>query len=162
MVERIAPADAARALAEIGRRREQVIRQAIIPNWFWLAIGASMLALTAGVEVWHGILRAVGIIVFVIGVLTTVGAVVVRVVRVAPPRRGLVDPRAAMPMLIGIGTFTAVVVGVTLAIGFSLKLAKVSYPATITVAAAALLLAIGGPMLMRYLTDVILGAGGRT
>ena len=35
--DRIEQADAARALSEIGRRREQVIRRRVIPGWFWWA-----------------------------------------------------------------------------------------------------------------------------
>ena len=38
MNDQIEPADAARALSEIGRRREQVIRRAsTVPGWFWWA-----------------------------------------------------------------------------------------------------------------------------
>ena len=33
----VEPADAARALSEIGRRREQVIRRAATPRWYWWA-----------------------------------------------------------------------------------------------------------------------------
>ena len=38
MNDQIEPADAARALSEIGRRREQVIRRAsTVPGWYWWA-----------------------------------------------------------------------------------------------------------------------------
>ena len=39
MNDQIDPADAARALCEIGRRREQVIRRnSAIPGWYWWAV----------------------------------------------------------------------------------------------------------------------------
>jgi hypothetical protein len=47
--------------------------------------------------------------------------------------------------------FVAVTVGVSLAVAFILKASGVSYAATIGVSVAAVLLVVGGPMLMRYL-----------
>ncbi len=37
MTDQVRPEEAARALTEIGQRQEQVIRLAIIPNWYWWA-----------------------------------------------------------------------------------------------------------------------------
>jgi hypothetical protein len=42
MNERIEPADAAHALSEIDRRREQVIRRKVFPGWWWFAVGGPM------------------------------------------------------------------------------------------------------------------------
>jgi hypothetical protein len=52
--------------------------------------------------------------------------------------------------------FVAVTVGASLAIGFILKASGVSYAATISVSVTAMMLVVGGPMLMRYLQGLML------
>jgi hypothetical protein len=156
MTYRVGPADAARALTEIGRRREQVVRRAVIPTWFWWTIGVLMVELAAAVESRRGVLLGIGIAVFVAGLLVSTVRMVLRTALSAPPRNDLTDPPTVLAMVIAIMTFVAVVVGATLGVGFSLQAAKVSHPVTITVSVTALLLAFGGPMLMRYLTRVML------
>jgi hypothetical protein len=47
--------------------------------------------------------------------------------------------------------FVAVTVGVSLAVAFILKASGVSYAATIGVSVTAVMLVVGGPMLMRHL-----------
>src|SRR6266704_1664777 len=42
------PAEAAQALADIQLRQQQVIDLAMIPVWYWWAVGALMVALIAG------------------------------------------------------------------------------------------------------------------
>ena len=50
-IEQIEPADAARALSEIGRRREQVIRRAsTVPGWYYWAIAVPTTAFAAAKE----------------------------------------------------------------------------------------------------------------
>ena len=44
MTDQARPEEAARALTEIGQRQEQVIRLAVIPNWYWWAIAVLMVA----------------------------------------------------------------------------------------------------------------------
>ena len=56
MDDQIDPADAASALSEIGRRREQVIRRAAIPGWFWWASAVLTIALAADIEFLRGAL----------------------------------------------------------------------------------------------------------
>ena len=52
--------------------------------------------------------------------------------------------------------FAAVTVGVSLAVGFILKASGGSYAATISVSVTAVILVVGGPMLMRYLQGLML------
>ena len=54
MNDQIDPADAARALSEIGRRREQAIRRAAIPRWFWWATAVLTIAWAADTESQRG------------------------------------------------------------------------------------------------------------
>jgi hypothetical protein len=91
VADQVRPEEAARALTEIGRRQEQVIRLAVIPNWYWWAIAVLMVAF-----------------------------------------------------------------GVSLAVAFILKASGVSYAATIGVSVAAVMLVVGGPMLIRYLQGLML------
>ncbi len=152
MTDEVRPDEAARALTEIGRRQEQVIRQAIIPNWYWWAIAVLMVAFAAAVDTRRGLIVGIGTAVFVAGVLITTGRIVLRAVRSAQPRNDLLAPGGVVAIL----GFVAVTVGVSLAVGFTLKAAGVSYPATISVSVAAVMLIVGGPMLMRYLQGLML------
>ena len=63
MNDQIEPADAASALSEIGRRREQVIRRAAVPGWYWWATAVLTIALSAAVESGrgHGVLAWIGL-----------------------------------------------------------------------------------------------------
>ena len=53
--------------------------------------------------------------------------------------------------MVAILGFVAVTVGVSLAVAFILKASGVSYAATIGVSVTAVMLVVGGPMLMRHL-----------
>lgn len=152
MTDQIRPEEAARALNEIGQRQEQVIRLAVIPTWYWWAIAVLMVAFAAAVDTQQGLVVGIGIAVFVAGVLTTTGWVVVHAVRSAQPRNDLLVPGGVVAIL----GFVAVTVGVSLAVAFILKASGVSYAATIGVSVAAVMLVVGGPMLMRYLQGVML------
>src|SRR5438128_12695366 len=87
--EQIEPSDAADALSEIGRRREQVIRRAqreVFPGWFWWANAVLMIALAAAVESRRGVVLGIGIALFVVGSLV-LNVPASRASRAAPPRR---------------------------------------------------------------------------
>jgi hypothetical protein len=148
----VRPEEAARALTEIGQRQEQVIRLAVIPNWYWWAIAVLMVALAAAVDTRQGLVVGIGTAVFVAGVLTTTGRVVFRAVRRAQPRNDLLGPGGVVAIL----GFVAVTDGVSLAVAFTLKASGVSYAATIGVSVAAVMLVVGGPMLMRHLQGLML------
>ena len=147
VADQVRPEEAARALTEIGQRQEQVIRLAVIPNWYWWAIAVLMVAFAAAVDTRQGLVVGIGSAVFVAGVLTTTGWVVVRAVHGAQPRHDLLGPGGVVAIL----GFVAVIVGVSLAVAFILKASGVSYAATIGVSVTAVLLVVGGPMLMRHL-----------
>jgi hypothetical protein len=147
LADQVRPEEAARALTEIGQRQEQVIRLAVIPNWYWWAIAVLMVAFAAAVDTRQGLVVGIGTAVFVAGVLITTGRVVFRAVGSAQPRNDLLGPGGVVAIL----GFVAVTVGVSLAVAFILKASGVSYAATIGVSVAAVLLVVGGPMLMRYL-----------
>jgi hypothetical protein len=152
MADQVRPQEAARALTEIGQRQEQVIRLAVIPNWYWWTIAVLMVAFAAVVDTRQGLVVGIGTAVFVAGVLTATGRVVFRAVRSAQPRNDLLGPGGVVAIL----GFVAVTVGVSLAVAFILKASGVSYAATIVVSVTAVLLAVGGPMLMRHLQGLML------
>ena len=149
MTDEIEPADAARALSEIDRRREQVIRRKVLPGWFWWAYAVLVMTLAASVESGRGVLVGIGITVFVAGSIA-IDVPVRRVAGAAAPRRGLAGPGAARRTLIGLATFVAVLIGVGVATGLSLKAAGVPYPGTIAAAVTGVVFAVGGQMLVRY------------
>lgn len=152
MTPQVPPEEAARALTEIGRRQEQVIRRSVVPSWYWWAIAGLMVAFAAAVDSRQGLVLGIGTAVFVAGVLTTTGWVVFRAVRGAQPRNDLLGPGGVVAIL----GFVAITVGVSLAAAFILKASGVAYAATIGVAVSAVMLVAGGPLLMRYLQGLML------
>jgi hypothetical protein len=154
MNDRIEPADAARALSEIDRRREQVIRRKVFPGWWWWAYAVLMITLAAAVESGRGVLLGIGITLFVIGSLV-IDVPVRRAARAAAPRRGLAGLGSARRTLIGLAAFVVGLVGAGLATGFSLKAAGVPHPGTIAATVAAVLFAVGGPILVRWEADML-------
>ena len=149
MSEEIDQADAVRALSEIDRRREQVIRRTVLHGWFWWAYAVLFVVLAASVESGRTLLMEIGIAVFVAGSIV-IDLPVRRSVRAAAPRRGLAGHGAARRTLLGLASFVAVLMGVAVATGFSLKAAGVPYPGTFAAAVAGVLFATGGPLLVRY------------
>jgi len=153
--EQIDPVDAARALSEIDRRREQVIRRKVFPGWWWWAYAVLMIAFSAAVESGRGVLLGIGIAVFVVGSLL-IDVPVRRAARAAAPRRGL----GARRTLIGLAAFVVGLLGVGLATGFSLKAARLPHPGTIAGAVVGVLFAVVGPMLVRYEADMLVRRSG--
>jgi hypothetical protein len=159
MSDRVEPADAARALNEIDRRREQAIRRKVLPGWYWWANAVLTVALAASVESLRGVPLWIGIALYVAGSLV-IGVPVSRAARAAPLRRGLAGPGSVGRTLIGFAGFTAVLLGVVLATGLSLKAAGVPFPGTIAGAVAAVLFAVGGPLLVRWEAAVLVRRSG--
>jgi hypothetical protein len=60
VADQVRPEEAARALTEIGQRQEQVIRLAVIPNWYWWAIAVLMVAFAAAVDTRPGLVVGIG------------------------------------------------------------------------------------------------------
>jgi hypothetical protein len=159
--EQIEPADAARALSEIGRRREQVIRRVAVPRWSWWANAVLTIAFTADIEFLRGALAWAGIALFAAGALA-VNGLRLRAVRRAPARPGPLAPGSVPRLLASTAVFVAVVLGVTLATGLSLKAAGVPYPGMIAIAVFTAVFVPGGQALTRYQTAVLVRRpGGR-
>lgn len=154
MGDRIEPADAARALSEIDRRREQVIRRRIIPGWFWWAQAALTVALAVCAESGRGVVVGIGIALFAVG-STVINLPVSRAARAAPVNRALSAPGNARRVLAVLAVSIAAVLGVGLATGLSLKAAGAPYPGTIAAVAAMVVFAVGGPMLVRWEAAVL-------
>jgi hypothetical protein len=160
MGEELRPEEAARALAEIGQRQEQVIGLMTIPVWFWWATAALVVGLSAVVESRRPLVIGIGVAVFVVGLLALVGRVVLGSIRHAKPRNDLLPPAGVFAIL----GFVALTLAVTLPAAFAMKTAEVSYPATLSSLITAVLLVLGGPVLMRYLQRIMranVTGGGR-
>jgi hypothetical protein len=155
MNEQIDPADAARALSEIDRRREQVIRRRVFPGWWWWAYAVLITVFSAAVESGRDVLIGIGIALFVVCSLI-IDVPVRRAARAAAPRRGL----GARRTLIGLATFVVGLLGVALATGLSLRAAGVPQPGTIAAAVTGVLFAVVGPMLVRYEADLLVRRPG--
>src|SRR6476659_5953700 len=69
VTDQVRPEEAARALVEIDRRQEQVIRLAAVPTWYWWAIAVLMVAFAAAVDTRRGPVIGVAVALFVAGVL---------------------------------------------------------------------------------------------
>ena len=162
MTDQIEPADAARALSEISRRREQVIRRATaVPGWYWWANAVLNIALVADIESQRGALFWTGIALYAAGTLA-INRLKSRAVRGAPLRPDLVAPGSAPRILAATAALVAVVIGVALATGLSLKAARVPYPGLIASAVTMAVFMAGGPALARYQTAVLVRrSGGR-
>jgi hypothetical protein len=160
--DQIEPADAARALSEIGRRREQVIRRTAVPRWYWWATAVLVIALAADADYsQRGALFWAGIALFAAGVLA-VNGLLFRAVRGAPPHPDLVAPGSVPRLLAGEAALGAAVTGVVLGTELGLEAARVPYPATIACAAGMAVFVAGGQMLMRYRTALLVRrSGGR-
>lgn len=159
MNDQVRPDEAARALAEIGQRQEQVIRLAAIPGWFWWAVGVLMVGFSAAIESKRPVAIAVGTIVFALGIAGTTGYVVLGNWRRAQVRNNLLGP-AGVLAIVG---FVAMAVGVSLAVAFGSRAAGFDYPGTLGSTVGAVLMVIGGPLLTRHLHSVMLAnrAGNR-
>ncbi|MBO0830879.1 MAG: hypothetical protein J2P29_02805 [Actinobacteria bacterium] len=146
------PGEAAEALAEIQKRQQQVIDRAIVPAWYWWAVGVLMVVLAIGVDTRTHVALGITIPVFVVGMLAATGAAVRSQVFDARVRDTLLDGRGVMAIL----GFVAVIVGCTLGIAFGLRAAGASYPATIGCAVGGLAMGLGGPVLNRVLRRIMM------
>jgi hypothetical protein len=151
MGEELRPEEAARALAEIAHRREQVLRLVTIPPWFWWAEAGLIVGLSAAVETRRPLVIGIGVTLFVIGILTIVGRIVYGSVWYAMPRSVMLPPAGVFAIL----GFVAVVLAVTLPTAFALEAAGVRYPATLGALIGGILIVLGGPRLMRYLYRIM-------
>jgi hypothetical protein len=152
MHEQPPPREAAEALAQIRQRQEQVIERALTPTWFWWAIGLLVVGFSTAVETGDGLVIGIGTTVFVLGLCTAVGAVVVRSVRHAQPRSTLIGNAGAL----AIAGFVLGVLAVSLPVSFAFHALGTPYPGTWGSLVCAVLLGVGGPVLMRRLRTTML------
>ena len=146
--------DAARALAEIRRRLQQVIDQATVPGWYWWAVGALMVVLAVGVDIRTPAAVGAAVPVFAAGLLAATGVAVRGQFRRARLRNGLLDGRAVAAIL----GFVALIAGGTLGLAFALRAGGgIHYPATLACVAGGIAMGLGGPVLMRTLRRIMLG-----
>lgn len=151
MNEYVRADEAAQALDEIQQRQEQVINLATIPDWYWWAVGVLMVGLSAAVDSHQRLAIAVTIPVFVLAILAATGRVVVGGLR-AQLRNDFLSPDGVFWIL----GLVALVLAVALPLAFGLRAAHIGYPATIGTSAGAVVLVIGGPILMRRLRRIML------
>jgi len=147
MSERINPDEAARALAEIRRRKEQVTVLSRIPGWFRWAVALLAIALASGLDTGEPLFIGVGVTVFTLGLLTALGVVIGHGWSRAVPRRDLLGPRAALVIV----AFIALILLVNLPTTFILQAAGSPIPATVGALAGAVVIIAGGPIVARYL-----------
>ena len=160
MYEGLRPDEAKRALTEIDQRQEQVIRLVIIPGWFWWAVAVLTVVLSASVDYRRPWAVAVGTTIFVLGMLAVTLSVGLRSVRRAQLHNDLFRPRFVFAIL----GLVAATLAATLPTAFALRAAGVGYPATWGTLAGAVVLVIGGPIMMRRLQRMMLAnrAGSRS
>ena len=161
MNDQIEPADAARALSEIGRRREQVIRRTAIPRWYWWAIAVLEIAFAADADYSRrGALFWAGNALLAAGMLAVNGLLLSRQSRGPALSPDLVAPDSGPRLLAGSVALWPAVAGVTLGTGLGLEAARVPYPATIAVTVTAVVFVAGGQLLVRHETAAMLRRSG--
>jgi hypothetical protein len=152
MNEHLHPEEAAQALTEIRQRQQQVIDLAVLPTWYWWAIGALTVVLAAGVDTNTPMAIGTTVAVFVLGILAATGWALAGALRHAQLRNGLLDHRGVAAIL----GFVALTIGITLGLAFTLRVTDVSHPATLAAVIGGLGMGIGGPILGRRLRRIML------
>jgi hypothetical protein len=143
----IPPADAARALAEIEARRDQVVTATTrLPAWYLPLLGVGFVGIVAGFETeWTWLMPAANTLTFVIATAFVVSLARRGVAQGPSPLFGVRDVLAivmalvVIPLILGLG------------VGLGLYAAGVPVPATLGTAAGALAFSVAGPLAMRHL-----------
>ncbi|MEU5941516.1 hypothetical protein ABZ807_20550 [Micromonospora sp. NPDC047548] len=154
----VSPAAAADALAEIHARRDQAVTAALVPGWYWPALGGLMVAFTAAVETHRPWVVAVGSVGYALGLGALVARVALR--HRAQVRNSLIGVRGAVAIV----GYALGLVALGLVTGFAAESAGLAWPATIGAAATAGAMTATGQSLMGYLRGVMTArpiGGGR-
>jgi hypothetical protein len=151
MSDNLRPDEAARALDEVRQRQANVIEATMIPAWFYGAVGASNVALAVGLDVGGTVAVATGAVLFGLGIAGSVGWVTIGAQR-AQLRNDLLGPLG----ILAIVALPALVVGVSVPVGFAAEAAGWRYPATAGTLVGLVLMLVGGPVLNRLLRRIML------
>ena len=154
------PAEAAAELAEIRRRREQVVRAVLVPVWYWWVVAAGIVAIGVARDSGNLTEEAITIPLAALVIAALTAAMIPELRRRVQVHTEQTHGRA-VAAIIGMIVLVDVVILSTAA---SLHAAHPRYPATIGCAAGAAVLVIVGPPVNRYLRRRLLshGAGGTT
>lgn len=145
----IPPTEAADALVEVQARRDQVVTGTLTPVWYWPTLGALFLVLNAAIETRRPWVVVAGSIACAAGF----GAILARIMARRPVQvhNAMIGVRGGL----AIAAFTVVLVGLNLGLSFGLQANDVPRPVTIAAVATAACMAVGGPLLMRYLRGLM-------
>jgi FtsH-binding integral membrane protein len=155
----VQPDEAASSLADVRRRQQQVIDAVMIPLWYWWVVAASMIAIGAAVDTKRVAVLATVLPVAIALVAGLTLAMILGAYRRARVRSSeLLGGRGALSIV----GFVWLVVGASLGTAYALRAAGAVEPATIGTAVGAILMVTGGPVLGRWLRQVMLAnrAGG--
>ena len=154
MSEQVRPDEAARALAEIRQRQQQVVDLAMLPAWYWWIVAALVVGLSATVDAarHRPVVIALAAVAFALGIVAVTGRVVLGAWHRAQWRNQLLGSRAGLAIV----GFVALVVGTTLGVAFALQAAGVRPAATLASLLGAALMIAGGPVLTRILRRIML------
>jgi len=148
------PEQAADALRVVAEKQSRVINLATVPVWYWSYVGALMVVLAVGVDSHKPVTIGITVSIFVVGILAGTARIVSGVARTARLHKDLLGPRGVL----GIIAFIAAIDVPTIGVAAGLRAAHVHHPATIACAVAGTALAIGGPLLMRFLRRTMLAS----
>jgi hypothetical protein len=159
MNDSVQPDEAAQALHEIGQRRGQIVDMATIPAWYWRTVAVLMVAFAAAADLRRPAITGVSAAIFAVTIAVLTLRVALVSQRRARLRNDLIGPRGVGAIL----GFVALTLLVSLPTAFILDAHHVAHAAVIGLGLGALIMAFGGPILMRHLRTVMLGnqAGGQ-
>jgi hypothetical protein len=152
MNDSVRPDEAAQALREIGQRRGQIVDMATVPVWYWRTVAVLMVAFAAAADLRRPVITGITAPVFALTVAILTLRVALVSQRRARLRNDLLGPRGVGAIL----GFVALTLLVSLPTAFILDAHHVAHPAVIGVGLGALIMAFGGPLLMRRLRSIML------
>ncbi len=146
-------AEAAAALAEIQRRREQVIKAVLVPVWYWWAMAAGMVAIGAARDTGDLVVQAITIPLAALVMAVLTGAMIPAVRRRVQVHSATQPGARAAAAIFGL---ILLVDGAIVGTAAGLHAAGFPYPGTIGTAAGAAVIVIAGPLVNRYLSRLML------
>jgi hypothetical protein len=145
--QRLDAGDAAKELAEIDKRQVGVIDAVLVPRWYWWAVGLMIVPIGIAADSHQ---RAATAVIAVLIALVIAGLSVWMISGAYPGARINSATLGGAGAIYIVG-FVWLVVGVSLVVAFGLQSAGIAYPGTIGTVLAAVMLIVGGPILMSRL-----------